>query len=147
MILDLEPFIRVGPLRFGMQENEVIDVFGNPLSTSHNRRGEMNYRYSDTSLRFSKESLQLVEVGLHPEASLIVHEINVFEDPDAFSKILQTDPVVLEHLGFVVFFGLGLTLTGFHDSDESQKGATCFARGRWDHLRSSMRPFNFKEFQ
>ncbi|MDR9469292.1 MAG: hypothetical protein RI559_13675, partial [Marinospirillum sp.] len=112
MIFDLEPFVKVGPLHFGMCENEVIDILGKPLSISNNRRGERNYRYSDISLRFSKESFQLVEVGMHPEVIFIVGEISIFKDSDVLAKLLKKDKDAYEYLGFVVFFGLGLTLTG-----------------------------------
>ena len=47
----------------------------------------------------------------------------------------------MEYVGFIVFLGLGLTLTGFHDGNDSQRAVTAFARGRWDHLRSKLRPF------
>lgn len=42
------------------------------------------------------------------------------------------DSDVYEFYGFLVFFGLGMTLTGFHDRLESDKAVTVFRRGNWD---------------
>jgi hypothetical protein len=37
-------------------------------------------------------------------------------------------------LGFLVFTRLGVTTTGYHDDDESQRALTIFPRGTWDLL-------------
>lgn len=137
----LNPYAEIGPLRFGMREQAVVDTIGRPQKAFTNRRGEPDFQYADFSIRLSTEERRLVEVGFYPSANFIVEGVDVFGDAGTLDKLLCLDSDVFEYHGFVVFFGLGLTLTGFHDGDESQKAATCFERGRWDHLKAEMRPF------
>lgn len=141
MIFNLEPYVGIGPLRFGMSQDQVKSIVGEPERILTNRRGEPDFQYSGINIRFSSEELRLVELGIYPSTSLTVMGVSVFDEPDAFSKIVELDGQVFECYGFIIFFGLGVTMTGFHDEDGSQKAVTLFARGRWDHLREQMQPF------
>ena len=53
---------------------------------------------------------------------------------------LGRDPRLL--LGFVIFYDLGLTLTGFHDGDVDQRGATLFIKGAHDVRRPKTTAFS-----
>lgn len=139
---EIEPYVSVGPLSFGLSQREVKSLLGEPVRTSVNRRGETDFQYPDTNVRFSSANLTLVEVGISPSTPATIKGVNLFDDPDALNKLVALDRTASEYYGFIVLFHLGITMTGFHDGDDSQRAVTAFIRGRWDHLRESMQPFS-----
>ena len=62
---------------------------------------------------------------------------------DALRAAIKKAPSPMHDYGFVVFFGLGLTMSGFHGDDEGQNAATVFERGRWDAVKPEMQEFRF----
>ena len=50
------------------------------------------------------------------------------------NSLLRWDPEPREEVGFLVFFGLGLWTTGFHDGDEAQLSLGAFRRGAFDDM-------------
>lgn len=139
MIVTIEPYEAIGPLRFGMSRDEVVAAIGNPKRVSNNRRGNPVLWYDWLNVIIEPDGL--VEVGFGPEAPVSIGGMNPFSDPDTFINLCKLDGSPHEVLGFIVLQRLGITLTGFHDNDESQKSITAFARGRWDVLNSKMEPF------
>ncbi len=141
MTFILKPYVEVGPIKFGMSESDLISIIGPPIKILTNRRGEPDYLYSDFSIRFSSDERKIVEVGFLPTADFYVDGIDVFRDTTAFYRLVQSDGYPYEYVGFIVLFRFGLTLTGFHDNDKSQKAATAFEKGRWEHLKPKLKPF------
>jgi hypothetical protein len=142
MTIDIVPYEAVGRLRFGMNRDDVVGILGEPRIVSMRPEGEVRLIYEDR--QFTVGPKGLVEVGLLPEASVSIMGVNVFGDPKSFINICDLDTEPKEILGFIVFLNLGITMTGFHDRDESQKAVTAFARGRWDASRAQMTPFRFR---
>lgn len=140
--LVIEPYLSVGPIRFGATESAVAAAFGTPQSVDRNIMGELNYGFEGLSVRFSKQGNRVVEVGLSPSIEVSLSSINLFRDPDAFERICRLDGSPFESVGFIVLLRLGITMTGFHDEDDSQLAVTAFARGRWDEVRSELVPFS-----
>ena len=138
-MIEIVPYECVGRVKFGMTIEEVATVVGEPERVSTNRRKERDERRGKMGIRFSAEDSKVVEVSLrHLEVTLM--GIDVFNDPNAFDRLIAVDGKPFESLGFVVLMKLGITLTGFHDQDESQKAVTAFARGRWDDVKEEFRP-------
>lgn len=135
MKFNLDPYTSVGPLRFDMSEDAVVSTVGRPLGVEKTSLGEVEYRYSGMSTRFSSTDGRLTEVAFLPEAELMVDDIDVFRDRRALEMLILKDGRPYEYVGFLIMLRLGMTLTGFHDADESQKAATVFSRGRWDQLK------------
>jgi hypothetical protein len=132
---EIKPYEGAGSVRFGMTAPEVTSALGEPRRKGANRKGEPDWSYGDYSIRFSKAEGALVEIGFLKSATVLFEGIDVFRDPDCFARIVARDRDVFEFYGFLVFFGLGITLTGFHDNDEAQKALTVFQRGRWDQFK------------
>lgn len=132
IIFDVEPFERAGPYRFGMTDAEVLAVGHEPLRKKLTPRQEPDWRFGSYSMRFGARDGGLCEIGFSKQCTVKLYDIEVFSDSNAFERILQKDSQVYEFYGFLVFFGLGITLTGFHDSSESDKAMTVFRRGYWD---------------
>lgn len=126
---------------FGMSMVEIESVMGSPLRKSVNRRGEIDFSYDGYSVRFSKTEKRLVEVGFSRFCHITYDGLDIFETPEAFDQLIIKDGAPFEFYGFIILLNLGLTLTGFHDGNESQKAVTIFERGRWNELRAEMTPF------
>lgn len=142
MTLTIEPYEAVGPLRFGMSQDEVVAAMGNPQRVTKNRSGNAVLWFGEVNAIM--EGDHLAEVGLGPQAPVSVCDVHPFTDPDALNKLCKLDGDPREVLGSIVLRRIGVTLGGFHDQDESQKGITVFSRGRWDVLESQMKPFIFQ---
>lgn len=139
MSMIIAPYEAVGPLHFGMSQDEVVASIGSPNRHSKNRTGNPVLWYN--GLNVTIENGGLVEVGFGPEEAVAVLGVSPFSDSDALARLCELDGNPQEVLGFIVLQKVGITLTGFHDNNESQKAVTAFSRGRWDALRSKMTPF------
>jgi hypothetical protein len=134
---EIDPHIGVGPFRFGMTESDVIATGLLPKNKTRNRRGEPNWIYDGYSVRFGAKDGLLCDVGFSKQCRVLLRGIDVFADSDALGKILSQAPNVFEFYGFLVFPDLGITLTGFHDGNESDKALTAFVRGHWDEFQKN----------
>ncbi|CAG0936463.1 hypothetical protein TFLX_05338 [Thermoflexales bacterium] len=141
MRFDIVSYLSVGPIRFGINQEELAVLMGRPGWIGKDWLGETDYQYPDFSVRFAKEDHSLVEVGFSPSAKLFFEGIDIFNEHESLTKLLRRDGYPLEFMGFIILLEIGITLTGFHDSDESQKAVTVFAKGRWDELKPSLKPY------
>lgn len=140
MTITIEPYQSVGLLRFGMSQGEVIAAIGDPKQLTKNRTGNPVLWYE--GLNATIENGSLVEVGFGPEEAVSVLGVRPFSEPGGFTMLCELDGNPQEVLGFIVLENLGITLTGFHDKDDSQKAITVFERGRWDALKPNMKSFS-----
>jgi hypothetical protein len=136
----IQPYVEVGGVRFGMTPSEVEAAIGAATRITTNSLGERDEVRRGLSVRYDKRLGRVAEIAIHKSEQAIYRGIDLFRASDPLRILAQDDPNPLESLGFVVFFGLGLALTGFHDNDESQKAVTAFSAGRWDAVRPSMTP-------
>lgn len=142
-MLLIKPYQGVESVRFGMAPPDVDRALGKPLRVSKNRRGELSHDYDRLSVRFDKNSQQAVEIAITSEASARVEGVDADPlTPKGFADVLQLDGEPYEYMGFIILLRLGVTITGVHDSDGSQKALTAFAKGRWDHLRADFKRFS-----
>lgn len=140
-MFEITPYKSVGPIRFGMSAEELVEAVGDPVKITKNRLGELDYKYAGFRVAFSSKDGTVVEVGFVPETEVVVDGVNVFSSPDSFAKLIKKDGEPYEYVGFVILLKLGLTMTGFHDNDESQKAVTVFVKGRWDGVKSQLMRF------
>lgn len=145
---EIVPYQGVGQLKFGMSQTDVFTVIGAPEMVDHDDDEIREYRRENgLQTVYSQETDKLVEIGLSRNIiELGFDGLQLFvEDPIVVLKhLVKLDPNPYELHGFVVFLGLGMTLTGFHDGTEEQKAITIFERGRWDAMKSSLRKFSLK---
>jgi hypothetical protein len=136
---EIVSYVGAKPLLFGMTETQAEGLVGRPLRTTLNNLREGNAQYESFSVRYSPQSGELLEVGFSSGAKVMITGIDLLREKEAFPRILQQDSCPYEYFGFVILLDLGITLTGFHDHDESQRAVTAFARGRWDHLKGKFK--------
>jgi hypothetical protein len=143
----ITPYIGVDSLKFWMKPKEVETIIGQPDSVSINHlkqrvefRSFMNIAYSPD------EHENLVHFGFGRQMVDLNYK-NIFlfteEAKIALQKLIDEDHQPFLYLGFVVFLNLGMTLTGFHDEDISQKAVTLFPHGAWDKRIPKLKPFKF----
>ena len=139
MNIIVEPYKGVGPLRFGMNQEEVVSTFGTPEQKTQNHVGNTVLWYQELNATF--ENGALVEVGLRPNKEVLVLGVRPFYDPEGFSRLCELDGMAQEVLGFIVLEKLGIAMTGFHDGNVDQRAITAFAFRRWDAFKPKMKAF------
>lgn len=140
---EITPYRSVGPIRFGMSEEELVGAVGPPESVETNHLGEPDHQYPGFAVRFSVPEDVVAEVGIFPEFShaVVLRGLDIFGSPTAFDDLVSIDGSAFDCLGFIVMFKLGVALTGFHDNDQSQRALTVFTSGRFDRFRSHCVPY------
>jgi hypothetical protein len=135
----LAPYVGALPIMFGMGPLEVATLVG-PADTvgdtCHDDREEVR---GPLMIRYSSQSSQVVEIAFLPSATLLYKGVDLFTKADVIRFLAQYDRP-LEIVGFVVFMNLGITMTGFHDNDASQKAIVAFSKGRMDEFRNDLTP-------
>lgn len=130
----------IHPLLLGMDREQTTRMMGEEPTTSGSRLpSEEVLRYGDA--RVVMRDGRAVEISLVPSAKVLFEGKPLFDDPSVWRDLVTADGDPREVLGFIVLPRLRLTLTGFHDGDESQLAVSAFEPGRWDILESEMRPF------
>jgi len=137
------PYVEVTPLQFGMSVRDVTSLLGPPSMVVTTKKGELDYRYTDCSIRFSVTSNDLVEVIFYPSADLSIEGVNLFSQVDSYKELLAKDGGTLEFVGVLLLPKYGITLTGFHDSNPSELSITVFTENRMDHLLNKFKPYIF----
>lgn len=132
MTFRIDPYVGAGPFRFGMSESEVLAQGLVPRNRRLNRRGEVDLRFGDFSMRLGADDGRLCEIEFDRMCQVTLADISVFGDQNVLDQIVSLDNQSYEYAGVLVFFGLGLSLSGFHDQNETGKCLSAFCRGYWD---------------
>jgi hypothetical protein len=147
MNFDILPYVGVGPLRFGMAPGAAHEIVGRPRATRR-MQGELREVLAsyDGGLTFEGPpgAQRLVVMAFGPGSDRLAYGgVKLFQVPhlEAIQRLVQEDPQVGEVQGFLVFRGLGVTLSGFHGGPKDPLAVTVFERGRWDALVPRMKPF------
>ena len=117
------------------------DVLGEPRWSGANSRGETEQRWQDLTVRWDLDSRRVADIDGPTDQSITIDGRQLLPNPDPVSVLLGLDPNPVLCLGFLLFRGIGVAVTGFHDGDEEQKSITVFAEGRWDDCSTHFEPF------
>ena len=146
-IIELLTYSGSGGAKFGMTPGEIETILGAPDSVGSNYfKQRIEYR-SFMNVGYSTHDNLAVHFGFGPQMiGTKFNDIFLFkEDPkNVLKKIVTQDGSPFLCYQLVVLLNLGLTLSGFHDNDESQKGVTLFERGTYDDDKDRMKPFKLK---
>lgn len=140
----IQPYEGAGTIRLGAHRSEILHSEGVPESTRIMKSGEIEDRWSDRAIRYSKGMETVVEIEFDDDASLDFNGVDLFSDPNAFKKLLESDGNALSSVGTVVLLNLGLSLWNM-ESMESPRTVCLFCRGRWDHKLPSLIPYRLEE--
>jgi hypothetical protein len=132
-VFEIRPFEGVGPLSFGFTADDVAFAVGPPLRRLKNWKGNYEeYRHGFKSCY--DHHGHLVEVVLFPPSSAILAGRDLFALQDPVSELRKLDEHPYQSMGISVFLQLGVSVTGFETTEDSEKAIGAFARGRWDAI-------------
>jgi hypothetical protein len=130
---DVYPYVGALPVRFGTARADVPALIGLPA-----KPGRKNEDWFDSIRVGYSETGGVADFGFGPrDGSLsflgrLLWNADRIEDP--MPLLLSHDSAPLEFYGYLIFEKIGVTCTGFHDDDHSQRAITVFRRGHWDHI-------------
>lgn len=142
--MKIESYKSFESISFDMSDHEVIDALGEPLNSRKNSASELEYHYEKFIVRFDADSLGVRECTLLPDFDyeILINGESIGEERTFLSSLIEKDGAPYECLGYLIFFNLGIAVTGFHDDDESQKAITVFRKGDWDQFKERMKPYH-----
>lgn len=148
-LFEIDPYVGVGKLKFGMTQDEVAQILETPDDVEIDSEEEIREYRNDNGLQtvYSKRDKRLVEIGFSSNIeTLTFNNTPLFtKNPfDVFRILVVADKQPYELLGFIVLLNLGITLTGFHDKAADERAVTVFTRGRWDSMKERLKPFSPK---
>ena len=136
---DIRPHVGALPVIFGMHRDEVHRLLGPPETSSplwdksgfseSYLRGVYNVGY-DNDWKANHFGVGPGGIALSIDAQPIW---SPDEQPDPNPTLLALDPAPVTTVGFWIYLRLGVTTTGYHDGDESQRAITAFppSRAEW----------------
>ena len=140
----IEPFVGPLPLRFGMTPEQVEGILGPPDSIRTSYFGTRIEQRPHFGLGFSKDDATLDEAVFAPGATVLFKGHDLFAEPDLVSTLRRYDSETYLWVGSVVYFHLGILISGYHDSDESQKAIAVVCKGYWDEYAAKFIPYDMR---
>jgi len=145
---EIIPYIGAGKICFGMTPQEIEKIYGPADSVTFNHLKQRVEFRSFTNIGYSPGSAETVShIGFGRQMENVrFKDSNIFLDEESvvLAKLVAEDGNPFTYLGFIVLFELGITLTGFHDQNVSQKALAMFPRGAWDKWIPKLKPFTQK---
>lgn len=142
---EIKPYIGVANLEFGMKKDAVENAIGQPDQTTKNHLNQRVEFRSFMNVAYSADGDEsLIHIGFgRQEENVRYKDMFLFKEDasNVLNFLIKEDGNPYLYLGFIIFLELGITLTGFHDNDISQKAVTVFPRGAWDKRLSKMKKF------
>jgi hypothetical protein len=142
--MNLIPYIGVGPIRFEMAPEDVEKALGKPNSITISGRGETEEHRGEITVRYDSETNDVVEMSFGTNSGLMLDEVCLSSSSDLTKYLMSKDPNPVECFGFLLYLGLGIAATGFHDEDEDQKAISIFKKGRWDSMKDNFTSFSIE---
>ncbi|WBS04787.1 hypothetical protein OU994_11160 [Pseudoduganella sp. SL102] len=142
---EIVPYIGAGRVRFRMSPQEVEKIYGVADSVTLNHLKQRVEFRSNMKVGYAADlSEGLTHIGFGRQMEGVEFRgLKIFLDDSevVLDKLIQEDGDPYIYLGFVVLLKIGITMTGFHDDDISQKALTLFPQGSWDKRRAKLKPF------
>ena len=151
---EIAPYEGAGPIKFRASRQDVEGVLGPPESFYRTdyppRMGlspiyEARYDSSNVNLAYDLDhKLNYICFNQHRtpfQGTVSFRGINIFEDNNAFLRLLEHDANPFEWVGFIFLMELGMRLEGFHSSSDSGLIVSLFERGRYDLKLQKLTPY------
>lgn len=150
---DIRPHVGALPVTFGMHRDDVHRLLGPPEHSSPiwNKSG-----FSESYLRGVynvgyDNDWKANHVGFGPgviELSIDGRPIwSPDHQPDPNPVFLALDPAPVATVGFWIYLRLGVTTTGYHDDDESQRAITAFPPSRAESFMKRAMPADTSRYR
>ena len=148
MTFELHPRQGLGLARFGMNPEEVDQVFGGLEGKRADYDDpERKSRYYSNWINAGFEGDQLNLIGATRRATGITYKgVDIFKtDPFEVLRMLEHDcgKVHDAGVGFIVFVSFGISLTGFHNNDPDDMAMAIEPPHVWESQITSLKPISF----
>lgn len=156
----IEPFVGLGPLEFGMTRSDVAklnNVIGDVTAADRAFDGSLNeFRTMDVPVcNYVEDRLSTIDTNWRVN-DVFYKEMNVYKtEPEVILKFLENENGgALIGLGFVLFGRIGVNAAGFYDAEtdkfydiystvQDHRGLAVFRRGAFDELLNEFHPISF----
>ncbi len=152
MKFEIDPAIGAKPVLFGMERAQVHSILGTPESTSKNYKETVSDNWLESKINVGYDFQGTVNyVGFKPGSYDLILKGNVIwsatkhSDPNPI--LLKLDPNPVERLGFLIFNGISITTTGYHDNDRFQQALTVYPAGAYDQHIAKAKPANLNQYE
>lgn len=123
----IHPYISIGNIKFGMNEEEVKLLFNNnPDIVLHDYLKRTDARWDNISVKFDKKGLVNEVSFIKGRYRAFFDDIDLFNDNNTI-KTLNKIEKPLNTVGFKVYFKIGIALTGF-DKNKEEKTISIFSK-------------------
>jgi hypothetical protein len=123
-----------------MSPSDVERVLGAPNSVLPSHFGDRIEQRPHLSLAFSKDQEALDEAVFTRGVNLLFHGRNLFAEPDLVATLRHSDPQPYLFVGFIIFNGIGVRLSGFLPDDESEQAIGLVRTGHWREYANEFVP-------
>lgn len=116
----IRPYISIGNIKFGMNEEEVKLLFNrNPDIVSRDCLKRIDARWDNISVNFNRKGLVNEVSFVNGRYRVFFEDIDVLND-NSVVKALSKIENSLNTVGFKVYFKVGIALTGFGKNKEEK---------------------------
>ncbi len=116
----IRPYISIGNIKFGMNEEEVKFLFNrNPDIVSCDCLKRIDARWDNISVKFNRKGLVNEVSFVNGRYRVFFEDIDILNDNSAV-KVLGKIEKPLNTVGFKVYFKVGIALTGFGKNKEEK---------------------------
>lgn len=135
-----EPYKGVGPIKFGMSIKEVEKILGAPSKTLNTPGRKLREFRGGIIITYSHDTQTVDEISCTHGEMIFFHDKNLLQD-DVVSYLEKYDNEPYKAIGGIIFFKLGVAISGYHNGDESQKNVIFFKQGIWDRFKTKLSPY------
>lgn len=118
MQYEIVSFKGVGPIKFGMSEDAVVAILGEPKERRHFGSDGKQYRYGDINVMFDQRGVvNECTFMSNPDFVLVYKGEELDWDGQFIPRLCELDGRPLESLGYISLYSLGLMIIDFFDKD------------------------------
>lgn len=142
---DIKPRIGLGLIRLGMSGDEAAKLLGAPIFRNTRGVTENQFFANDIAIAFQDDRASGISAGRRAKGVTFMGH-DVFAEPSRhiLRLFLDTAPA-WEKAGMLVFPGLWLILSGFHDDDPDQKAIVIESFADWPRGFEQARRFRLND--
>ena len=131
---NIEPFIGMGPVKFGMSPSEVSEILGPPEDIDADGDDLCEYRAIDMPIiNYRNDAVTEIEV-FYDVKNVTFEDVNIFEDDglDVLRKLELKNAGAKTYVGAIMFESLGIAAGRLDEDVPGEHSVTAFCKGLWD---------------
>jgi len=138
---ELAPYIGSKPVLFGLNSNDVRTILGPPDSVTEHEPGKLSEYRNGSRIGYEADNSGVAEISLWAPSTLMLNGSDVLQVDDFVQRLMSLDPEPRECVDFLIFFKIGVAVTGYEGIEEKQRTINVFRHGVWDHVLEESVPY------